>query len=133
MRISRSARGGLALGVGIALLGCAGGYIPPLTSRGIPAEERRDYIIQNGFGIPEHIKQAFLEGYLVEGMTKEMVQFLFGAPDRSADKDSHWEYVDRKGMLITGVQFKGDKIEHIDGDPAGGAKKPASETPVPNL
>ena len=133
MGISWFAIRGLALGGAILMWGCAGSYVPPLATRGIPAEERRDYIIQNGFGIPEHIKQAFLDGYLVEGMTKEMVQFLFGAPDRSADKDSHWEYVDRKGVLITGVQFKGDKIEHIEGDPAGGAKKPASDSPVPNL
>lgn len=121
-----------AMGAVLALLlGCAPTYMPPLTSRGIPAEERRDFIIQNGFGIPEPVKQAFLDGYLVEGMPKELVFHLFGAPDRASDKDALWEYVNRKGQLITSVRYKDDKIEHIDGDPSGGANKTAAPPPLP--
>ena len=133
MAFFRPARRGMAWGVAVLLLACGGTYVPPLTTRGVPAEERRDYVIQNGYGIPEHVKQAFLDGYLTAGMSKEMVYHLFGAPDRSSDKDTHWEYVDRRGNLITGVHYQDDKIGQIDGDPAGGAKKPAAEAPVPGL
>jgi hypothetical protein len=131
MTLSGRAGGLISAATGVALLlGCAGGYTPPLTQRGVPADERRDYVIQNGYGIPEPVKQAFLDGYVVEGMSKEMVYHLFGAPDRAANRDSQWEYVNRKGQLITGVHFKNDKIERVDGDPSGGANAAAS-TPLP--
>ena len=121
-----------AFAAGLALIsGCGGSYMPPLTQRGVPPEERRDYVIQNGYGIPDHIKQAFLDGYVVEGMNREMVYHLFGAPDRSAGRDSQWEYVNRKGLLITGIHFKNDKVERIDGDPSGGANTAMSQPRLP--
>jgi len=122
----------VGLGVGVVFLAsCGTTYSPPLTARGIPAEERRDYIIQNGFGLPEHIKTAFLDGYVVEGMTREMVFNLFGTADRAGDKDLRWEYVNRKGALVTGIDFKGDKVSKIDGDPSGGSgKAPVEALPV---
>ena len=75
----RAAMGLLALAVAasLALGACASGYTRPLVSRGLPAEERKDYIIQNGFGIPENVKQAFLDGYVEVGMAREMVFQLF--------------------------------------------------------
>ena len=106
---------------GVSLTGCASNYTRPLVSRGLPAEERKDYIIQNGFGIPETIKQAFLDGYVEVGMTREMVFQLYGAPDRTTGGDTNWEYVNSKGNLITGITFKGDKVEKVYGDPRGGS------------
>ncbi|MDB6035955.1 MAG: hypothetical protein JWM16_6293 [Verrucomicrobiales bacterium] len=109
----------LAAGV-VALVACASGYTRPLVSRGLPAEERKDYIIQNGFGIPENVKQAFLEGFVEVGMAREMVFQLYGAPDRTTGGDTNWEYVNNKGNLITGITFKNDKVEKVYGDPKGG-------------
>jgi hypothetical protein len=106
----------------LALLawGCASSYSRPLVSRGLPADERKDYVIQNGFGIPENIKQAFLDGYVEVGMARELVFQLYGAPDRTTGGDANWEYVNTKGNLITGVSFKNDKVEKVYGDPKGG-------------
>lgn len=112
--------------VSLISLGCASNYNRPLVSRGLPAEERKDYIIQNGFGIPENIKQSFLDGYVEVGMGRELVFQLYGAPDRTSGKDTNWEYVNNRGNLITGITFKADKVEKVYGDPKGGAAGPAS-------
>ncbi len=110
----------LLAGCLILLAACASHYTRPLVSRGLPAEERKDYIIQNGFGIPENVKQAFLDGFVEVGMARELVFQLYGAPDRTTGGDTNWEYVNNKGTLITGVTFKADKIEKVYGDPKGG-------------
>ena len=106
------------------LAACTSNYTRPLVARGLPAEERKDYIIQNGFGIPENIKQAFLEGYVEVGMAREMVFQLYGSPDRTTGGDTNWEYVNNKGNLITGITFKADKVEKLYGDPRGGSAEP---------
>lgn len=111
----------LALAAMLAMvLGCASSYNRPLVSRGLPAEERKDYIIQNGFGIPENIKQSFLDGFVEVGMSRELVFQLYGAPDRTTGHDTNWEYVSNRGNLITGITFKTDKVEKVYGDPKGG-------------
>lgn len=102
------------------LLACAQPYNRPLVTRGLSAEERKDYIIQNGFGIPEQVKQAFLDGYVEVAMPREMVFQLYGAPDRTSEADANWEYVNRRGNLVTGISFKNDKVEKVYGDPKGG-------------
>ncbi len=111
------------------LIGCASNYTRPLVSRGLPTEERKDYIIQNGFGIPDNIKQAFLDGFPLEGMSREMVFQLFGNPDRTPGGDTSWEYVNNKGSLITGISFKNDKVEKIYGDPKGGSEPQGQPKP----
>ena len=105
----------------LVVVACASSYNRPLVSRGLPAEERKDYIIQNGFGIPENIKQSFLDGYVEVGMARELVFQLYGAPDRTTGKDTNWEYVNNQGNLITGITFKDDKVEKVYGDPKGGS------------
>jgi hypothetical protein len=110
----------LAAGCLVLLMACAPAYTRPLVSRGLPAEERKDYIIQNGYGIPENVKQAFLEGFVEVGMARELVFQLYGAPDRTTGGDTNWEYVNNKGNLITGITFKADKVEKVYGDPKGG-------------
>jgi hypothetical protein len=128
-RLALAVAVGLALAVaGSSLTACASNYTRPLVSRGLPAEERKDYIIQNGFGIPENIKQAFLDGFVEVGMTREMVFQLYGAPDRTTGGDTNWEYVNNKGSLITGITFKGDKVEKVYGDPRGG-NQAVTQTP----
>lgn len=118
------------LAMALLALGCASNYNRPLVSRGLPAEERKDYIIQNGFGIPENIKQSFLDGYVEVGMGRELVFQLYGAPDRTSGKDTNWEYVNNRGNLITGITFKADKVEKVYGDPKGGAAGPGTaQTP----
>jgi hypothetical protein len=102
------------------LLACAKPYNKPLVSRGLSAEERKDYIIQNGFGLSEPVKQAFLEGLVEVAMPREMVFQLYGAPDRTSEADANWEYVNRRGNLVTGISFKNDKVEKVYGDPKGG-------------
>lgn len=111
----------LAAGCLALLAACASAYTRPLVSRGLPAEERKDYIIQNGYGIPENVKQAFLDGYVEVGMARELVFQLYGAPDRTTGGDTNWEYVNNKGNLITGITFKTDKVEKVYGDPRGGS------------
>ncbi len=110
----------LAAGCLAMLLACAQAYTRPLVSRGLPAEERKDYIIQNGYGIPENVKQSFLDGFVEVGMARELVFQLYGAPDRTTGGDTNWEYVNNKGNLITGITFKADKVEKVYGDPKGG-------------
>jgi hypothetical protein len=105
----------------VLVAGCASSYNRPLVARGLPADERKDYIIQNGYGIPENIKQSFLDGFVEVGMNKELVFQLYGAPDRSTGGDTNWEYVNSKGILITGITFKNDKVEKLYGDPRGGS------------
>src|SRR5689334_17962930 len=74
--------------------------------------ERQEYVEQTGALIPQELQKSFVEGVAAKGMTKEMVVFLYGQPDRtendrygiawtdlvdslppSADmKDSIWNY-----------------------------------------
>ena len=119
----------VAAGCLVFLAACASPYTRPLVSRGLPTEERKDYIIQNGFGIPENIKQAFLDGFVEVGMAREMVFQLYGAPDRTTGGDTNWEYVNNKGNLITGITFKTDKVEKVYGDPKGGSTGEAKAVP----
>jgi len=93
---------GIAALVALAM-GCASSYNRPLVSRGLPADERKDYVIQNGFGIPENIKQAFLEGYVEVGMGRELVFQLYGAPDRTTGGDANWEYVLDRAIMTTAM------------------------------
>ncbi len=102
------------------LFACAPTYNRPLVTRGLPAIERKDYIVQNGYGIPELVKQSFLDGYVATGMNKELVYQLYGNPDRTGESDSHWEYINARGILVTGLKFRGDKVDSIFGDPRGG-------------
>jgi outer membrane protein assembly factor BamE (lipoprotein component of BamABCDE complex) len=113
----------LVLGI-LGLVSCATSYNKPLVTRGLSAVERKDYIIQNGFGIPEPVKQAFLDGYVEVGMARDMVFQLYGAPNRGANGEDTWEYVNNRGTVVTGINFKNDKVEKVYGDPKGGLEAP---------
>lgn len=101
------------------LFGCAT-TAKPLVSRGLPADERKHYIIQNGYGIPEPLKNSFLDGYPDLGMSRELIFQLYGAPDRSSESDATWEYVNRRGQVVTGFKFQNEKVTEIYGDRNGG-------------
>ena len=111
----------LTAGCMVVMAACASNYTRPLVTRGLPAEERKDYIIQNGYGLAENVKQSFLDGFVEVGMARELVFQLYGAPDRTTGGDTNWEYVNNKGNLITGITFKTDKVEKVYGDPRGGS------------
>lgn len=110
----------LLFSAGLLLAACASPYTRPLVTRGLPTEERKDYVIQNGYGIPENVKQSFLDGFVEVGMSRELVFQLYGAPDRTTSGEDNWEYVNNRGNLITGITFKNDKVEKVYGDPKGG-------------
>lgn len=91
-----------------------------LITRGLNSEERRHYIIQNGFGVSKESKASFLAGFASVGMNQELVFNLYGAPDRTLEDDSIWEYVDSHGQLITGFKFEDKMVVEVMGDPRAG-------------
>ncbi len=113
--------GTLVLAAGCLLLpGCSPGPQRPLTTRGLPPEDRYAFATQNGYDVGPEIRDAFLSGCLVKGMRREFVFQLYGIPDRNAEDGEGWEWLDRKGRFVAGVLFKGDKVDSIYGDPNGG-------------
>jgi hypothetical protein len=99
----------------------------PLSSRGLNADERRHFIVQNGYGIPKDIKDTFLEGFAMVGMDQELIFQLYGAPDRTSNNDGQWEYVNNRGDLITGFVFEEKRVVKITGDPRGGVPLPGEQ------
>lgn len=135
--------GALALGA-MLLWGCASRYSSPvLIERG---EGRKDYereyfVVKESMGIDKRLKDIFKQGYIEEGMTNDMVNLLWGPPDRETETEtsSTWEYYTREGKLITRLIWKhpdqarlkgyeGEWIlEKIEGDRYGGSPAPASK------
>jgi hypothetical protein len=103
------------------VLSCALGTQPPLISRGLPREDRYAFATQNGYDVPPEIRNAFISGCLVKGMRRDFAFQVYGYPDRNSEIGEGWEWHDRNGNLITGVLFKGDKVDSIYGDPRGGS------------
>ncbi len=101
--------------------------IRPLNSRGLNPDERRHFIVQNGYGIPKDVKNTFLEGFSMVGMEQELIFQLYGAPDRTSKNDTRWEYVNNRGDLITGFVFEDKKVVKITGDPRGGVPLPQEQ------
>jgi len=129
------------LAVGM-LISCANRQQSPiLIERGIPKDERDYDVVQEGFGIDPNLKKLFLAGYISEGMNKNLVNLLWGPPDRELDEGLVWEYIDYKtGDVITRLKweemdptkYKGadwtnaSKLVEIEGDPYGGSPPPPS-------
>jgi hypothetical protein len=111
---------------------------PSAVKRGALApEEREDYIESYGAKTNWTVRRAFIEGRLVPGMTKDLVVFLVGNPNRTAaenfgvswgnssesvidqsdTQDSIWEYLDDKtGGVRFGLRFQSDTLRLIQGD-----------------
>jgi hypothetical protein len=115
-------------------LGCAG---RALVKGALTPEERLEYVEQTGALIPQRLKSDFIEGKASEGMTKEMVIFLYGQPDRTENnrygidwgrggmdtaavvdlRDSLWNYFGSDSVSIKrGLIFNGDTLSRIIGE-----------------
>jgi hypothetical protein len=45
--------------------------------------ERQEYVEQTGALIPQRLRDSFVAGNAATGMTKEMIAFIYGQPDRT--------------------------------------------------
>jgi len=126
---------GLALLAGLAIMSCSSRHVSPiLIQRGVESYEREYLVTQEGFGIDNRLKKIFVQGYIEEGMSQEMVNMLWGPPDREFEDGTTWEYVTKEGNLITRVKFKRGDIPRlgvyelnvigIEGDRYGGSPAP---------
>ncbi|MGL1936670.1 MAG: hypothetical protein OCD01_16700 [Fibrobacterales bacterium] len=117
-------------------LGCSSHKSPILAKRGVAPDERPYEVKQEGYGVDQKIKNAFLKGYAVEGMTQVLVRFLWGPPDIEKKNGHVWEYYTKKGKLVTRIIFKASEkkilgqvplvVASFEGDPWGGSPPPAS-------
>lgn len=122
------------------LVSCANRQQSPiLIQRGIPKDERDYDVVQEGFGIDARLKKIFLAGYIAEGMNKNLVNLLWGPPDRELNDGLTWEYINYKtGEVITRLKWEevdatkhrgadwtnASKLLEIEGDPYGGSPPP---------
>jgi hypothetical protein len=110
-----------------------------LIERGIPKDERDYDVVQEGFGIDPRLKKIFLSGHIAEGMNKNLVNLLWGPPDKESSDGLIWEYIDYKtGEVITRLRWEevdaqkhrgvdwtnASKLVEIEGDPHGGSPPP---------
>ena len=109
---------------------------PVLVERGVEQYEREYFATKESMGIEKRLKDIFLQGYIEEGMTQEMVNLLWGPPDREMQDGYVWEYLTTDGNLITRLKWKEPEIvrlkgyehelvlEKIEGDRYGGSQPP---------
>ena len=132
----------ISLGV-LTFAGCASRYSSPvLIERGAGRKdyEREYFAIKESMGIDRRLKEVFMQGYIEEGMTNDMVNLLWGPPDRESDDGFVWEYYTREGKLITRLLWKNPEtarlkgyenemvLEKIEGDRYGGSPPPQSKS-----
>ena len=91
-------------------------------------------------GMTKIVNKLFEKGYIEEGMTNDMVNLLWGPPDRESDDGFVWEYYTREGKLITRLLWKNPEqarlkgyenelvLDKIEGDRYGGSPPPTSKT-----
>jgi hypothetical protein len=114
---------------------CIGCTSRAMVRGALTQDERREYVEQTGALIPQRLKEDFVAGKAAEGMTKEMVIFLYGQPDRTENnrygiswngdagpslasdaKDSLWNYFGPDSISIKrGLVFRGDTLVRIVG------------------
>lgn len=83
-----------------------------LPERGVKAYDREFFLKKESYGISQELKEKFSAGEVTEGMTADMVRYLWGPADRRFDiegeeegNENIWEYVTREGYLISSVTF----------------------------
>lgn len=128
---------------GLVLMACTSRYDSPvLAERGSTrdADWEGDYqVTREGYGIDNRLKKIFLQGYVEEGMNIDMVNLLWGPPDKELDDGRVWEYLDHKtGKLITRLKWKESETKRlginelvvvtIEGDRYGGSPPPESKS-----
>lgn len=117
-----------------ALEGCSN---RSMVAGALTPDERQEYVEQTGALIPQRLKDNFIAGKAAEGMSKEMVVFLYGQPDRTENnrygiswngvegdttavvdmRDSLWNYFASDSVSIKrGMVFKGDTLLRVTGD-----------------
>jgi hypothetical protein len=108
-----------------------------LIQRGISEAERNYDVEQEGYGIDPKLKKMFLAGHIAEGMNKNLVNLLWGPPNKELNNGLTWEYIDCKtGEVITRLKWvevnnpgadwtNASKLVKIEGDPYGGSPPPA--------
>ena len=76
----------------------------PLKSSGLSKEEREFYVIQNGWGMTQVIKDNFRDGIPCLEMTEENIFSLFGPPSQKMYKNGEkiWYYYDivKKDLIL---------------------------------
>lgn len=99
--------------------------------------ERREYVEQTGALIPYRLQQPFIQGIADTGMSREMIVFLYGQPDRTENdrygltwsaspdsiptlsdvNDSIWVYYGADSSTVKrGMVFRGDTVTRVSGD-----------------
>ena len=117
------------------LMACSNKHISPiLVNRGVEQYEREYFVNQESFGVDNRLTKIFLQGYIEEGMSQNMVNMLWGPPDREFDDGNTWEYVTKEGNIISRVKFKKSDVPRlgeyenivatIEGDRYGGSLPP---------
>ena len=118
----------------LAAIGCASRAI---VKGALTEDERREYVEQTGALIPFRLQQPFIQGIADTGMSREMVVFLYGHPDRTENdryglswsstpdpappltdaRDSIWIYFGSDSATVKrGLVFRGDTVVRISGD-----------------
>jgi hypothetical protein len=116
---------------------CVGCSSRAVVKGALTPDERQEYVEQTGALIPQRLKDNFVAGKASEGMTKEMVVFLYGQPDRTENnrygiswtgvdgdtalvadnRDSLWNYFGSDSVSVKrGMVFKGDTLARVIGD-----------------
>jgi hypothetical protein len=124
--------------LGLAVLSAAGCGGRAVVKGALSEVERREYVEQTGALIPFRLQQPFIQGIADTGMSREMVVYLYGHPDRTENDrlgihwsatpsaapamtnpgDSIWIYFDSDSSTVKrGVVFGGDTVVRISGDP----------------
>jgi hypothetical protein len=109
-----------------------------LVKGALTEEERKEYVEQTGALIPYRLQQPFVQGIADTGMSREMVVFLYGQPDRTENnryglgwsdapepapalvdlRDSIWIYFGSDSSTVKrGLIFRGDTVVRISGSP----------------
>lgn len=116
---------------------CIGCSSRALVKGALTPDERQEYVEQTGALIPQRLKDDFVVGKAAAGMTKEMVVFLYGQPDRTENnrygiswnggdgdttavadnRDSLWNYFGSDSVSVKrGMVFNGDTLVRVVGD-----------------
>lgn len=103
----------------------------------LTTDERQEYVEQTGALISQRLKEDFVAGKAAAGMSKEMIVFLYGQPDRTENnrygiswngnegdsifvvdlRDSLWNYFGSDSSSVKrGMVFKGDTLVRVVGD-----------------
>jgi hypothetical protein len=99
----------LAVLAAIVLISCAGKQQSPILIErsGIKADERDYHVVQEGYGIDAGLKKNFLSGCVTEGMNKNLVNLLWGPPDKESSDRLTWEYINSNtGELISRLKWE---------------------------